>query len=404
MPQFHSQRKLARWLLALLAFNLLTSLGMLVSFFIQFRLLQSSPDSISSMAMRELYSNPWIVFPPNFQMLAGFTTAIVALLWIYNAHQNLAAFRTQGLRYSSAEAIAYWFIPIMNLFRPYQVMKEMCLASDPERDSSVPDSWRSGRRPASFPWWWFFFLLSFASIHLRVSGMAIPRSWLLASCAAGSIASLGNILAGVFFILIVKEIDRRQEAKSQVLPAPSVEPAPQPTPQAAPAPTQTATLPKKKKGRWLLGCLLTFFLALISVFIVVNYWINTVFSEKHAKMERALRENLADSLTYTEDHKIILKEEFIGCLKFSTSWNLGDFMRKKDQASIDRLIQKKACSRLEKGSRYDFLNLIGDRGDLTLVLSSAEEDYYVFIPQEKITGTLPIEEQKMEATSPPPQK
>lgn len=58
-----------------------------------------------------------------------FSTVILFIVWKKRAYQNLIDL---GLRmtYTSGWAIAYWFIPVFCLFRPFQVMKEMKIKSE----------------------------------------------------------------------------------------------------------------------------------------------------------------------------------------------------------------------------------------------------------------------------------
>src|SRR5262249_27369014 len=80
---------------------------------------------------------------------------IVFLMWLYRARSNLPALGVADARWSPGWAIAWWFIPIMSLFRPYQLVKETWQASDPE---SLP-GWRREPPPAVFGWWWGLFLV-----------------------------------------------------------------------------------------------------------------------------------------------------------------------------------------------------------------------------------------------------
>jgi heme/copper-type cytochrome/quinol oxidase subunit 2 len=77
------------------------------------------------------------------------------LMWLYRARGNLPALGVTDARWSPGWSVAWWFIPIMSLFRPYQVVKETWQASDP---ASSP-GWRRDVPPAIFGWWWALFLV-----------------------------------------------------------------------------------------------------------------------------------------------------------------------------------------------------------------------------------------------------
>jgi uncharacterized protein DUF4328 len=80
---------------------------------------------------------------------------VVFLMWLYRARSNLPALGVADVRWSPGWSIALWFIPIMSLFRPYQVVKETWQASDP---ASWP-GWRRDPPPDIFGWWWGLFLV-----------------------------------------------------------------------------------------------------------------------------------------------------------------------------------------------------------------------------------------------------
>lgn len=52
----------------------------------------------------------------------------------HRARRNLDLFGVDGMRFSAGWAAASFFVPILNLFRPYQVAKELWQASDAQED------------------------------------------------------------------------------------------------------------------------------------------------------------------------------------------------------------------------------------------------------------------------------
>jgi hypothetical protein len=86
-------------------------------------------------------------------------SAITFLIWVYRANKNLHAFKNPALRFSPGWAVGWWFVPIMWLFRPYQVVNEISKASNPDVDTSINSV---GTLPASaiVGIWWAFFLIS----------------------------------------------------------------------------------------------------------------------------------------------------------------------------------------------------------------------------------------------------
>ena len=58
-------------------------------------------------------------------ILMAIITGIIYLMWLHRAYQNLPALGVTKLDATPGWAVGYYFIPILNLFRPYQTMVEI---------------------------------------------------------------------------------------------------------------------------------------------------------------------------------------------------------------------------------------------------------------------------------------
>ncbi len=79
---------------------------------------------------------------------------IAVLRWVYLANANVRALGAEGLRFAPGWAVGWYFVPLANLWKPYQAMKEIWQASATKND------WDEVKIPALLPWWWAFWLLS----------------------------------------------------------------------------------------------------------------------------------------------------------------------------------------------------------------------------------------------------
>jgi hypothetical protein len=75
-------------------------------------------------------------------------------MWIHRANYNAHQLGAAGMRFTPGWAVGWFFIPIANLWKPYQVMKEIWKAS------ANPAHWQDQRRGSILPWWWALFLAS----------------------------------------------------------------------------------------------------------------------------------------------------------------------------------------------------------------------------------------------------
>lgn len=81
-------------------------------------------------------------------------TGILILKWIYRANYNARQLGAKDMRFSPGWSVGWYFIPILSLWKPYQVMKEIWKAS------STPDNWSNAEVNSILPWWWFFWLVN----------------------------------------------------------------------------------------------------------------------------------------------------------------------------------------------------------------------------------------------------
>src|SRR5262249_10435321 len=95
------------------------------------------------------------------------TCMLVFLMWLYRARSNLPALGVTDVRWSPGWSIGWWFIPIISLFRPYQLVKETWQASDPTSLSG----WSREPPPGIFGWWWALYLVS----NLGISATSYAR-------------------------------------------------------------------------------------------------------------------------------------------------------------------------------------------------------------------------------------
>jgi uncharacterized protein DUF4328 len=159
-------------------------------------------------------------------MLVGFSqmgllllSGIAFLMWFHRSHRNLPALRARILKYSPRWAVGGFFIPIMNLYRPYQVMQEVWTESDPFSVKGADDLTGRPVSGALVGWWWALWIIGgiLGQAAFRVSmraesvEMYLVSSWLTVSC------DLVSVLDAVLIITLVRRIDANQLKRHQLL-------------------------------------------------------------------------------------------------------------------------------------------------------------------------------------------
>ncbi|WP_420138567.1 DUF4328 domain-containing protein [Sphingomonas sp.] len=156
--------------------------------------------------MRVPSLNETAVGLPEIVGLLSFFCMLICLIvigmWIYRASANAHTI-APDLTIKAGWAVGWYFIPVANLFKPFQAMKEIWLAS------RFGLNWQSQEAPGRLTAWWALWL--FFSFAGNASGQ-------LASRMAGPSAVL-NLLQGVVavplsFILIqlMRDIAANQDA------------------------------------------------------------------------------------------------------------------------------------------------------------------------------------------------
>jgi hypothetical protein len=86
------------------------------------------------------------------QVVLYFLTAVFFGRWIYRAQHNVRALGAAGLAVSPGWAVGYFFVPVVNLWKPYQAMKELW------RASKDPAAWQGVSVASILPLWWTLWL------------------------------------------------------------------------------------------------------------------------------------------------------------------------------------------------------------------------------------------------------
>jgi len=146
-------------------------------------------------------------------------TGILFLMWIHRAHRNLTSLGVEGLQYSPGWAVGGFFVPFLNLVRPFLVVTEIWEASDHTVGIDDGTAWEKAQTSPVIISWWLLFLITgiLGSIIFRVALQTetleemLTTSWLYMSMDAL------DIPAAILAIIVVRNIDNRQETKNKLI-------------------------------------------------------------------------------------------------------------------------------------------------------------------------------------------
>lgn len=131
---------------------------------------------------------------------------VLVAMWIYRAHANV---RTAGitLEVTPGWAVGWFFVPIANLFKPFQAMRELWKASHREAGGYTSDA-----DPKLTIWWGFWVvgnILSNISLRFDVTaGEGAANTSLLLD----TVSTLLLIVAAWFLLRIVTAVNLAQRS------------------------------------------------------------------------------------------------------------------------------------------------------------------------------------------------
>lgn len=149
------------------------------------------------------------------EQLLRIFAAVFFLVWLFRIYKNLGPLKADYLEHSPGWAVGYWFIPILNLFKPYQIVQEAWRESDPDFDPELNFlSRHSGTNPMILGWWLLYIV---SNISVRVADAIFDKTsmgyFALSMMITGFLVATAAFLA----ITVVRDITRRQEERAKKL-------------------------------------------------------------------------------------------------------------------------------------------------------------------------------------------
>jgi hypothetical protein len=165
-------------------------------------------------------------------VLVVFLATVVAwLMWQHRSQANLHAAGVPRLGFTPGWAVGWWFVPIANLWKPFQSVREL-------HEASTGDPAWTPRAPARLAWWWAGYL-TFNILDGIAGRLFADESPSLEPLLIGDRFSIAgdavSIVTAVLAIRIVRMVVERQRGlAARVAASPPAPPRPdlwqQPTP------------------------------------------------------------------------------------------------------------------------------------------------------------------------------
>jgi hypothetical protein len=203
---FRDSATLTRWLVILLWANIVLSVVAGISGVFEVKLLTDIQAGVTLAPGQAEANDLRQQIIAALHMIQLIALIVVFCVWIYRANYNARQLGAADMKFTPGWAIGWYFIPIMNLWKPYQAMKEIWKAS------ANPAHWQDEPRGSILPPWWTFFLISNflgnASLRLSLRANTLPE---LITASSISIANdVVDIIASLIALTLVRQIYQMQ--------------------------------------------------------------------------------------------------------------------------------------------------------------------------------------------------
>lgn len=144
-------------------------------------------------------------------------TAAMFLVWLHRAYSNLPSLGVPHPDFSSGWVIGSWFVPILNLFRPYQIVKYIRNKSDPETVGVGNSYYDTGGNSTLKAWWGFWLAGNILSIQIysNTENLGVQMAVILVVVFGSGL----TVIAACLAIAVVRDINSRQEERKRLMDA-----------------------------------------------------------------------------------------------------------------------------------------------------------------------------------------
>lgn len=189
---------------------------MIVLSFLQFDLLQ---DAAAGQYSSRLDLGSRVATIQGYQTLSSFlysaaliASVIVFLLWVYRSNTLARALGASAMEHSPGWSVGWFFVPVVNLFKPYFVMKEIYLATCSPHSYSM--AYDELPRLRTVQVWWLLALADrlFAAVTMVYGVSLVNSGQYFALGTLGIISACLSLLVGLTTVALVLEFRRQQDA------------------------------------------------------------------------------------------------------------------------------------------------------------------------------------------------
>jgi ABC-type multidrug transport system fused ATPase/permease subunit len=143
------------------------------------------------------------------EMALNIVIIVLFILWFRRAYYNLHQINRTTLSYEEGWAAGAWFVPFLNLFRPFQIMSEIWKGTfrlTNNEEEEIPASSLLGI-------WWAIWIIKgiLGNITLRMTLDADTIDEMISVDNIAILSGVAEIVASVLIILIIRKLQPAEE-------------------------------------------------------------------------------------------------------------------------------------------------------------------------------------------------
>lgn len=221
LDRFHSFPALSNLLFLVLILLIVVNAASLYANFLERDLLQQIEDhGLSSVSVADAESSDnRQATVAGLRTLLQFAALFIFAGWLYRTYLNALAFSPEVPRFNP-----YWgwlgvLIPIINVWRPHQILQDSWSISDPSMDTKRSSAWQETGGSLVIQIWWVLLVISrlAAALFWRSDRVYESTDDLFQSNASSMVADGIDIVTAALAIIVIYRMGSRQLRKYEML-------------------------------------------------------------------------------------------------------------------------------------------------------------------------------------------
>jgi len=191
-------------------------IAMIISSYLQINLLQRVVDGIDVSDAEVNWNDTREGIVGILYLVVFIISTVCFIMWFRRAYYNLHL-KAKNLLYTEGWAAGAWFVPILNLFRPYQIMKELYEKTD-QILSEHFGSYQEKKGTTIVGVWWFMWVVAniISNVSTRLTLRAETAEEFLGSTRLDLFSSIVSVPMAILAIIVILDYSKMEKRLYQL--------------------------------------------------------------------------------------------------------------------------------------------------------------------------------------------